>query len=97
MFGFKFGKDDVLSRRIYEKYCAAKYYIVSMFRKRTNPTWVNNNIHCQKTNVCGEKNLSKFNILKLFYSSGVRNVLGCKRVHYWEMSLYYTHRAFTVH
>lgn len=49
--------------------------------------------------VCGEKKktLSKFNILKMFYSSGVRNVLGRKRVHYWEMSLHYTHRAFTVH
>lgn len=48
-----------------EKYDAAKHFIVNMFLKRTNPTWVNNNnIHCQKTNVCGEKSLSKFNILE---------------------------------
>lgn len=55
MFGFNFGKDYVLSRRKYGKYYAAKYYIVNMLLKRTNPTWPNNNIHCQKTNVCEEK------------------------------------------
>lgn len=50
------------------------YCVVNMFLKRAAPTCVNNNIHCQKTDVCGEKLLSEFNILKQFYSSGVRNV-----------------------
>lgn len=52
MFGFKFGNNNILSRRKHEKYCAAKYCIVNTFLKRTNPTWVNNSIHYQKTNVC---------------------------------------------
>lgn len=50
------------------------YCAVNMFLKRAAPTCVNNNIHCQKTEVCGEKVLSEFNILKQFNSSGVRNV-----------------------
>lgn len=99
MFGFKFGNNNIRSRKKHEKYRAAKYCIVNTFLKRTNPTWVNNSIHYQKTNVCvcvwGEQ--SKFNIFKLFYRSGARSVLGCKRVRYWEMSLHYTHRAFTVY
>lgn len=33
------------------------YCVVNMFPKRAAPTCVNNNIHCQKTDVCGEKNL----------------------------------------
>lgn len=39
----------------------------------------------------GRKNVSKLNTLEQFYSSGIRNVLGCKRVHCWEMSVHYTH------
>lgn len=50
------------------------YCVVNMFLKRAAPTCVNNNIHCQKTEVCGENVLSEFSILKQFNSSGVRNV-----------------------
>lgn len=52
MFGFKFGNNNIRSRKKHEKYRAAKYCIVNTFLKRTNPTWVNNSIHYQKTNVC---------------------------------------------
>lgn len=55
IFGFKFGKDGVLLRRKCEKCYAANYHIVNVVLKRTNPTWLNNNINCQKTNVCGGK------------------------------------------
>lgn len=74
MFDFKFGKDDVWSRIEYKKYWSANYCVVNTFLKRVDPTCVNNNIHCQETDVCGEKILSEFNILKQFYSSGVRNL-----------------------
>lgn len=55
MFDFKFGKDDVWSRIEYKKYWSANYCVVNTFFKRADPTCVNNNIHCQETDVWGGK------------------------------------------
>lgn len=37
------------------------YCVVNMFLKRAAPTYVNNIIHCQKTDVFGEKVLTFLN------------------------------------